>query len=134
MSSIISNNNISIQTSGSGSTVSVETVNGDTTANIGPADTTDTFMTFIAGAPPVDGTVIYSQADNASVTSSIAGPVTYDIGSGGTGQLTINDFRQGIDSLAITQGVSVVSETSTAGATMIALSDNGIVVLMPALT
>jgi hypothetical protein len=68
------------------------------------------------------------------VTSSIAGPVTYDIGSGGTGQLTINDFRQGIDSLAITQGVSVVSETSTAGATMIALSDNGIVVLMPALT
>jgi hypothetical protein len=39
MSSIVSNS-ISIQASGSGSTASVNTMNGDTTANIGPADMT----------------------------------------------------------------------------------------------
>ena len=60
-----------------------------------------------------------------------APPIEYDIGAGMTGTVSISNFREGVDSLALASGLTVVSDDATnSGGLMLNLSNQGHVFLV----
>ena len=88
------------------------------------------YMQFIGGSPGTP--VIYNAntSTTAPAPASNAAPIQYDVGAGMTAVLTISDFREGVDSLALASGAIVTGGIFTnTGALTLNLSTGGRVVL-----
>ncbi len=82
------------------------------------------------GAPSMTFSYDVRQNKSAPAPASGSRPVIYDIGSRGTGTLTIADFRKGTDALQFANGVTATSVSSAAGSGLeFNLSDHGHVVI-----
>ena len=91
----------------------------------GAGNESTSYIQFIGGSTP--GThVIYDTGSAAPAPASSAAPIEYDIGADMAGTASINNFREGVDSLALGSGLSVVSQDFTnSGGLMLNLSNQG---------
>ncbi len=110
------------------------TIVGDTTLSADPGVTakipaSGPTMAFVGGS--TSGTqVIYASGGNQMIPPPpSATPIDYQVMPGGTGTLTVSDFRVGTDCLQLSQGMSITAETALATGLDIALSNHGNVML-----
>ena len=85
-------------------------------------------MAFLGGS--TGSAVVYaSDLDEIMPAPTSVAGINYEVALGGTGTLTISDFRVGTDSLQLAQGVSITSEAVSGGALNISLSNSAEVIL-----